>query len=134
MWVGGWARAQLAKAFGSDVTHQDLLPAYVQLLGDVEAEVRTAAAGKIPIFSALVPEEMILRAIMPRIRDLVTDSSQHVRASLSMQISGLAPILGKTKYGGWRGVSGLMARFRFGWGVGGKHSMRRLWGDGPAHR
>lgn len=32
---------------------------------------------------------------MPAIEDLVTDSSQHVRAAFGNQISGLAPILGK---------------------------------------
>ena len=32
---------------------------------------------------------------MPAVEELVTDSSQHVRAALGNQISGLAPILGK---------------------------------------
>lgn len=32
---------------------------------------------------------------MSSIEDLVSDSSQHVRAALGTQISGLAPILGK---------------------------------------
>ena len=32
---------------------------------------------------------------MPAIEDLVSDQSQHVRAALGMQLSGLAPILGK---------------------------------------
>ena len=32
---------------------------------------------------------------MGSIEDLVADSSQHVRAALGTQISGLAPILGK---------------------------------------
>lgn len=32
---------------------------------------------------------------MPAIEDLVTDSSQHVRAAFGKEISGLAPILGK---------------------------------------
>ena len=81
------------------MTKHDLLPAFVQALGDVEAEVRTAAAGKIPGFARLINEETILRSIMPRVRELVIDSSQHVRASLSQQISGLAPTLGKPKYG-----------------------------------
>lgn len=34
---------------------------------------------------------------MPSIEELVTDTSQHVRAALGTQISGLAPILGKEK-------------------------------------
>lgn len=35
---------------------------------------------------------------MSSVEDLVTDSSQHVRAALGTQISGLAPILGKEEY------------------------------------
>ena len=33
---------------------------------------------------------------MPCVRDLASDSSQHVRAALGTQISGLAPLLGKS--------------------------------------
>lgn len=36
---------------------------------------------------------------MPSIEELVSDQSQHVRAALGTQISGLAPILGKEEYG-----------------------------------
>lgn len=39
--------------------------------------------------------EVILARLMPCIRDLSTDGSQHVRAALGSQISGLAPQLGK---------------------------------------
>jgi serine/threonine-protein phosphatase 2A regulatory subunit A len=35
---------------------------------------------------------------MTTIEDLVSDPSQHVRAALGTQISGLAPILGKEEY------------------------------------
>ena len=36
---------------------------------------------------------------MTSVEDLVSDTSQHVRAALGTQISGLAPILGKEEYG-----------------------------------
>ena len=35
---------------------------------------------------------------MTTVEDLVSDTSQHVRAALGTQISGLAPILGKQEY------------------------------------
>lgn len=35
---------------------------------------------------------------MTSIEDLVSDTSQHVRAALGTQISGLAPILGKDEF------------------------------------
>lgn len=37
----------------------------------------------------------MLNEIMTSVEDLVSDPSQHVRAALGTQISGLAPILGK---------------------------------------
>jgi serine/threonine-protein phosphatase 2A regulatory subunit A len=39
---------ELAKAVGQDIVREDLVQAFVQLLGDAEAEVKTAAAGQIP--------------------------------------------------------------------------------------
>lgn len=71
------------------------MPAFVKLLKDNEAEVRTAIAGQIPGFCALVDQPTLLNEIMGSIEDLVSDTSQHVRAALGTQISGLAPILGK---------------------------------------
>ncbi len=49
----------------------------------------------VPGFCALIEQETLLNEVMPSIEELVTDTSQHVRAALGTQISGLAPILGK---------------------------------------
>jgi serine/threonine-protein phosphatase 2A regulatory subunit A len=48
-------------------------------------------------FSKLLDKEVILARIVPCVRDLSQDSSQHVRvrADLANPISGLAPLLGK---------------------------------------
>jgi serine/threonine-protein phosphatase 2A regulatory subunit A len=92
---------------------EELIGAYIQLLKDNEAEVRTAGASQLPGmfshvrealthtdksasgFSKLVDRDVILVKILPCVRDLASDQSQHVRASLANQISGLAPLLGK---------------------------------------
>lgn len=89
---------QIAKAVDEEVVSRDLVPAFVKLLKDNEAEVRTAIAGQIPGFCALVDRNTLLNDIMSSIEDLVSDTSQHVRAALGTQISGLAPILGKQEY------------------------------------
>lgn len=81
-----------------EVVSRDLVPSFVKLLKDNEAEVRTAIAGQIPGFCTLVDRSTLLSDIMSSIEDLVSDSSQHVRAALGTQISGLAPILGKQEY------------------------------------
>jgi len=85
---------ELAKAVGQDIVREDLVQAFVQLLGDAEAEVKTAAAGQIPGFAELIDRDVILARIIPCVQTLSTDQSQHVRAALSKQISGLAPLLG----------------------------------------
>lgn len=105
---------QIAKAVDDEVVTRDLVPAFVKLLKDTEAEVRTAIAGQIPGmdhvwltndyanqvigFCRLVDRTTLLNDIMTTVEDLVSDTSQHVRAALGTQISGLAPILGKQEY------------------------------------
>jgi serine/threonine-protein phosphatase 2A regulatory subunit A len=93
----GWTNVimQIAKAVDEEVVQRDLVPAFVKLLKDNEAEVRTAIAGQIPGFCNLVDRETLLKDIMSPVEDLVSDQNQHVRAALGTQISGLAPILGK---------------------------------------
>ncbi|KAJ1545794.1 hypothetical protein HK096_005967, partial [Nowakowskiella sp. JEL0078] len=86
---------QLAKAVGNDIIKDELISAFVHMLKDNEAEVRTAASGQVPGFGILIDREVVLGEIMPCVKDLVTDGSQHVRAALAIHISGLAPILGK---------------------------------------
>ena len=108
---------QLAEAVGPELVRSELVNAFVALLKDNEAEVRTAGAGQIPGtsfhllairvdhrssliwlvigFSKLVDRDTILAKILPCVQALSTDSSQHVRAALGNHISGLAPLLGK---------------------------------------
>jgi serine/threonine-protein phosphatase 2A regulatory subunit A len=49
-------------------------------------------------FANLVDSAVVLRDILPCVKELVTDGSQHVRAAIALQISGLSPVLGKEKY------------------------------------
>lgn len=85
----------MAEAFGESIVMSDLTNAFLQLLKDSEAEVRTATAGQIAGFCKLVPQERILEGILPVVENLISDSSQYVRAAWGKQISSLAPILGK---------------------------------------
>jgi len=86
---------ELAETVGEEIVREELVGAFVQLLKDNEAEVRTAGAGQIPGFAKLLDRDLILARLLPCVRDLSTDQSQHVRAALANQISGLAPLLGK---------------------------------------
>ncbi|KAH9459778.1 hypothetical protein MJO28_004554 [Puccinia striiformis f. sp. tritici] len=86
---------QLAESAGEDVVREELVGAYVHLLKDNEAEVRTAAAGQIPGFCKLIDREVILSRVLICVRELASDTSQYVRAALGTQVAGLAPLLGK---------------------------------------
>lgn len=100
--------SDLCDALGSRATRSDLLPSFLRLLKDGEPEVRTAAAFKVTHIARRVaaleagPEaadvagaELLTRDMLPVVRELVRDSSQHVRAALAGNIMGLAPVLGE---------------------------------------
>ena len=46
-------------------------------------------------FCKAAKKEVIIARMIPFFRDLCQDQSQHVRAALANQITGLAPLLGK---------------------------------------
>ncbi|KAM3171941.1 hypothetical protein ACTXT7_015574, partial [Hymenolepis weldensis] len=70
------------------------------LLKDAEGEVRAAAAGKLKVFAtALAPpdarESIIMKALLPIIREMVTEQNMQVKTALAGVIMALAPLLGK---------------------------------------
>lgn len=88
---------KLAVSLDSAEARAKFAPAFVNLMKDSEAEVRTAIAKQIPGVSALLSKEVILQEVIPNVELLSQDSSQYVRAALASEISRLAPLLGKDK-------------------------------------
>eukprot|EP00180_Rhodochaete_pulchella_P003800 Plantae.Rhodophyta-Rhodochaete_pulchella.ctg6870.p1 GENE.Plantae.Rhodophyta-Rhodochaete_pulchella.ctg6870~~Plantae.Rhodophyta-Rhodochaete_pulchella.ctg6870.p1 ORF type:complete len:367 (-),score=63.01 Plantae.Rhodophyta-Rhodochaete_pulchella.ctg6870:221-1231(-) len=91
--------SDLCNALGPTPTTEDLLPGFIALLKDGEAEVRTAASFKVADITKRVVAtpngvDTAVREIIPVVRELVTDPSQHARAALASNIMGLAPELG----------------------------------------
>lgn len=86
---------KLAISLDSLEAREKFAPAFVSLMKDSEAEVRTAISKQIPGFSALLSKEAILQNVIPNVEILSQDSSQYVRAALASEISRLAPLLGK---------------------------------------
>ncbi|GKD25092.1 serine/threonine-protein phosphatase 2A 65 kDa regulatory subunit A beta isoform [Tanacetum coccineum] len=80
---------ELCEAVGSEPTKTDLVPAYVRLLHDNEAEVRIAAAGKVTKFSRILDPELAIQHIAPFVKELSSDSSQHVMSALAFVIMGV---------------------------------------------
>lgn len=75
---------QLAKAIGEDVVKRDLVPAFVKLLKDNEAEVRTAIAAQIPGQCALLHFlglALTTPRLLPTGRSRYTSSRNHVQHS-----------------------------------------------------
>lgn len=85
----------LAVALDSPLSREKFVPAFVDLMKDPEAEVRTAISKQIPGFCKLINRNIILSEIIPSVEGLSQDASQHVRAALASEISRLAPLLGK---------------------------------------
>eukprot|EP01127_Copromyxa_protea_P010604 TRINITY_DN258_c0_g1_i1.p1 TRINITY_DN258_c0_g1~~TRINITY_DN258_c0_g1_i1.p1 ORF type:complete len:576 (-),score=136.13 TRINITY_DN258_c0_g1_i1:89-1816(-) len=82
----------IANGLGPDA--KKLVYLFVNLLRDSEAEVRTAAAGKISGVSALLETQEVIKSILPCIAELVTDDSEQVRSALASDVLLLAPIFG----------------------------------------
>jgi len=83
----------IANGMGAEVT-RTLVSVFVNLLKDSEAEVRTAAAGRISGVSALLDLQQVITNILPRVSVLVTDEAQKVRSALASDVLLLAPIFG----------------------------------------
>lgn len=70
---------------GPSITQNELLNAYVILMKDTEAEVRTAAVLRLTDVAKRVPPQLVIAKLIPCLRELVIsmkDPSQHVRGLL----------------------------------------------------
>lgn len=86
----------LGKNLAAEIARKELLPAFVALLNDTEAEVRAAASGRIAAFAGELAPADVTVSIVPCCREqLAGDSSQYVRTALAGVITELAPMLGK---------------------------------------
>lgn len=92
---------ELQHAVGSEITKNELVSAFGNLLKDTEAEVRAAAASKVKEFSNNLPadsrEAIIMTNVLPHVKELVNDPNQHVKSALAGVIMGLSPVVGKEK-------------------------------------
>lgn len=86
----------IARCFSQSVINDEFVPIFVKLLRDAEAEVRTAMAKTVSEFVKVVqPLEITINQILPPIKELSSDGSEHVRCELASVVTGLAPTFGK---------------------------------------
>ena len=63
----------LATGIGFDQAKTDLLPYFANFLKDAEAEVRTAAVGRLSEICKILDAPTIITKIIPNLKDLETD-------------------------------------------------------------
>lgn len=80
-----------------NVRVQEFVTYFLKLHSDNEAEVRAASASKITEFATQMDVDTIILHILPSIRNLITDSYQHVRAAMANNIIGLASLFGQER-------------------------------------
>lgn len=97
-WRVRWSLAcrlhELCGPLGNTVANNCLSGVFESLLNDSEAEVRSAAAGRLAVVSSFLRKGTIISRIIPAVLRLVSDSSEHVRSSLASAVTGLATSLG----------------------------------------
>lgn len=101
-WRVRWSIANKIHDLGSAFTGgvrgplpEALCDAYVELLKDQEAEVRTAAALSVTKVGALLGVPGVLEKLMPCLQQLAIDGCEHVRAALASIICDLSVVLGQ---------------------------------------
>ena len=98
-WRVRWSLAmrlhELCGPLGERVANDSLSVVFEGLLGDSEAEVRSAAAARIAVVGTFLRKATVIARVLPAVQRLVTDASEHVRASLACVVNRLATSLGK---------------------------------------
>lgn len=71
----------MSQALGPDVTDKQLLPLFVRLLQDAEADVRAAAAACVTGYCDLVGDAKFVSEIVPSLRENSVDAALPVRST-----------------------------------------------------
>lgn len=101
-WRVRWSVAEnicsLCERFGKDITKEYFVEVFSRFLCDMEAEVRAAAAFKATAMANLIAwdsETTVVDSLMPAIKKLASDPSEHVKSALASVIMDMAPVLGR---------------------------------------
>mmetsp|Transcript_65918 Transcript_65918/g.151005 ORF Transcript_65918/g.151005 Transcript_65918/m.151005 type:complete len:591 (-) Transcript_65918:122-1894(-) len=79
-----------------DPDRGELVRMYQEFLGDAEADVRSAAARRLPAVAKAIPDkEWFMTTIKETLDTLVQDSAEHVRVSFAAVLLSLAPLMGQ---------------------------------------
>lgn len=90
---------EIEKLSIGDVTQIGLVDIYTALLKDSEAEVKSAAVGKLKEFCETLlkdsRESITVKSFLPIVKEMINDPNIQVKISLAGVLMGLSPIIGK---------------------------------------
>lgn len=86
--------AQLAEAFGKEITDISLIQIFTTLLKDAETDVRYAAVQSLTTFIKMINNDK-LYILVPHIQTLARDNSLNVRSGICEVIATVVPLVGK---------------------------------------
>jgi serine/threonine-protein phosphatase 2A regulatory subunit A len=83
--------AFIARHCNTTVVDAKIVPMYVSLLGDSEAEVRSESASKLVELCSHCSSNLIVTRVLPQLKlQLATESSQHVKGSMAIAVCEMA--------------------------------------------
>jgi hypothetical protein len=87
--------AQFAGAFGKEITDNNLIQTFTQLLSDNEQEVKNAAITSLSACLKNLATEKICNFILPALTKTYSDSSFLFKAGTALALCEMAPLIGK---------------------------------------
>ena len=87
--------AELADAFGKEITDNNLIQTFTILLNDNEAEVKNAAISSMAQCLKNLSTEKICSLLLPTLQNAYADATPQFKAGVSSALCEMAPIIGK---------------------------------------
>lgn len=87
--------AELAEAFGKDITENNLIQTFTQLLNDNETEVKNAAISSMTLCLKNLSTEKICNLLLPTLQNSYAESPTAFKSGVASAICEMAPMVGK---------------------------------------
>ena len=87
--------AELADAFGKEITEGNLIQTFSQLLNDYEAEVKNAAIQSMTLCLKNLSTEKIIGIMLPNLQNSYVDAQTNYKAGVASALCEMGPIIGK---------------------------------------
>lgn len=86
--------AELADAFGKEITDSNLIQTFSMFLSDSESEVKDAAINSLSKSLKVISAERVISYVLPNIQSMYVDASSSFKGGLANTLCAMAPIVG----------------------------------------